>query len=87
MVLKMLIKFGRTVEHVDNFNIKIEKIRKYQLQVSKLKNTITEVKMHSRGSTADKVKQREGSVKESTGQWNAPKWSSKIRNIYVYIKN
>ena len=42
MVIKMLTELRRRMdEHSENFNKEIENIRKYQTEVTKLKNTIT----------------------------------------------
>ena len=42
MVIKMLTKLGRRMdEHSEHFNKEIENIRKFQIEVTELKNTIT----------------------------------------------
>ena len=48
MVIKMLIDlWRRKYEHRENFNKEIENIRKYQTEVTELKNTITELKKYT----------------------------------------
>lgn len=47
VVIKVLIDLGRRMDD-DNFNKEIENIRKYQMEVSELKNTITELKKYAR---------------------------------------
>lgn len=54
MVIKMITKLGRrTDEHNENFNKDVGDIRKYQIEVTKMKNTITVLKKQYRSSTAD----------------------------------
>ena len=41
MVIKMLIKYGRRIdEQSKNFSKEIENIRKYQIEIMELKNTV-----------------------------------------------
>ena len=43
MVIKMLTELKRRIdEHTENFNREMENIRKYQTEVTELKNIITE---------------------------------------------
>ena len=43
----MLTKLGRRMdEHSENFNKEMENIRKYQMEVTELKNIIAKRKMH-----------------------------------------
>ena len=46
MTIKMLNKLS------ENFN-RVKNVRKYQREVTELKSTITELKIHSRGLTVD----------------------------------
>lgn len=44
-VMKMLTELGRRVdEYIENFHEETENIRKYQMELTKLKNTIIELK-------------------------------------------
>lgn len=46
-VINMLTKLKRRMhKHNENFNEETKNIRKYQTEVTKLKNTITELKIH-----------------------------------------
>lgn len=44
MVIKMHTKFRRMYEQSGNFNKETENIRKYQMEVTELKNTATRLK-------------------------------------------
>ena len=44
MVIKMLSELRRKDEHSENFNKETGNIRKYQIEVTELKNTITELR-------------------------------------------
>lgn len=51
---KRLRKLGKRMdEKSENFNKDIESIRKYQIEVTELKDTITTLKKYTRDSTAD----------------------------------
>lgn len=51
---KRLRKLGKRMdEKSENFNKDIESIRKYQIEVTELKDTITKLKKYTRDSTAD----------------------------------
>lgn len=54
MVIKMITKLGRrTDEHNENFNKDVGDIRKYQIEVTKMKNTITELNQTLEGCNID----------------------------------
>ena len=60
MIIKMPTKLGRRMDKYSE-NLKIENIRKFQTEVTELKNTITEWKNNQWGSKADLMKQKKGS--------------------------
>lgn len=66
MAMNMLTKIGRMDEHRS-----WEKKKKYQIEITKLKDTITELK-NQRGFPADKMKQKKGSLILKTGYQNSP---------------
>ena len=55
MIIKMPTKLGRRMDKYSE-NLKIENIRKFQTEVTELKNTITEWKNNQWGSKADLMK-------------------------------
>lgn len=78
----MFSQLGRTMgEHNENFNKEKENTIKYQAEVTKLSNTITEVKNNQRGSIADQMEQENGSLIKKTGQQKAPEQCNKKKNI------
>lgn len=63
MVIKMHTKFRRMYEQSGNFNKETGNIRKYQMEVTELKNTATRLKkLYQRGSIPDYIKYEKGSV-------------------------
>lgn len=62
MVTKMLTMSGEQYMNKVRISRERENIRKYQLEITELKNIITELKIGSRGSTEDEVEQKTGSV-------------------------
>lgn len=57
MVIKILTEFRRMVEHSKNFDKEMENIRKYQIEVTELKDSRTEMKNTLEGlnSSLDKA--------------------------------
>ena len=55
MIIKRLTKLGRRMDKHSE-NLKIENTRKFQTEVTELKNTITELKNNQWGSKADLMK-------------------------------
>lgn len=58
-------------EQSENFNKEVENKGKYQLEVPELENTISELENTVEGSTANQIKQKEGTVTWKTRQWNS----------------
>lgn len=58
-------------EQSENFNKEVENKGKYQLEVPELENTISELENTVEGSTANQIKQKEGTVNWKTRQWNS----------------
>ena len=78
MVIKMLNELGTRMDgHSENFNKEMENIRKYQIEVTELKNTNTELKNTLRVCKSRQDEAEERSVNLKTRQWNSPNQSSK----------
>ena len=63
MVIKMFTKFGRRMDkHSENFNKEIKHMRKYQVEVTELRNTIIVLKntVKSFNSRLDEAEERIG---------------------------
>ena len=71
MILKMLTKLERRM-HKHSENLKTENIRKFQTEVTELKNTTTELKNNQWGSKADLMKQKKGSENLRHGRETHP---------------
>lgn len=72
----MLTELRRINEHSKDFNKEVENTRKYQKEVTELKNTVSELEnktKHYRGSTVDWMNQTNGSGSWKTKQWNSPR--------------
>ena len=68
MVIKVLTVLRRRMnEQRENFN-RDGKYKKVPKEIIEPKNTVTVLKIHSRGSTAGYMKQKKGSVNSNTGQ-------------------
>lgn len=58
-----------TLEQNENFNKDIDSKKKNQIEMLELKNTITQLKIHYRGSRTDSMKQKKESVNSKTCHW------------------
>lgn len=67
MVIKILTKLGKRMdEHSENFKREMENIKKYQIEVTELKNMIIEFKKYT--IEVQQMKQKKGSVYLNTRQ-------------------
>ena len=65
MVIKILTKLGKRMdEHSENFKREMENIKKYQIEVTELKNMIIEFKKYT--TEVQQMKQKKGSVDLNT---------------------
>ena len=65
MVIKILTKLGKRMdEHSENFKREMENLKKYQIEVTELKNMIIEFKKYT--TEVQQMKQKKGSVDLNT---------------------
>ena len=70
MILKMLTKLERRM-HKHSENLKTENIRKFQTEVTELRDSITKLKNILEGSKIVQMKQKKGSMNFKTRQWHS----------------
>lgn len=70
-VIKILVRLGEQCIHKVRISTEIENIKKYQIEITELKDTTTELKNLIKGcnSKLDEVEERIGELK--TAQWNS----------------
>lgn len=92
-VIKILLRLGEQCIHKVRISTEIENIKKYQIEITELKDTITELKNLIKGcnSKLDEVEERIGELK--TAQWNSSNLKRKrkknedsLRDLWVTIK-
>lgn len=85
MIIKMLTKLRRRMDKHSQ-NLKIENTRKFQTEVTELKNTITELKNNQWVSKADLMKQKKGSENLRHGRETHPIRAAKRKKECKMVK-